>query len=126
MERDENQRPYAVRFRDVFDAKSKVQTAYEEQDPGFFVSVGISDDDKHIEISAHNHTTSEIHRIPSAAPTTPAACFSPRQAGLEYSLHDQGGVTYILTNAGGAVDFQIMTGTSGPVSYTHLTLPTKA
>ena len=120
VERDKNQRPYAVRFRDVFAAKGKVQTAYEESDPGFFVSVRISDDDKHVEISAHNHTTSEIHRIPSAAPTTPAACFSPRQAGLEYSLHDQGGVTYILTNAGGAVDFQIMTGTSGqaPADWT--------
>jgi len=61
VERDENQRPYAVRFRDVFDASAKTQTAYEESDPGFFVSVGSSDDHKYIEISAHNHTTSEIH-----------------------------------------------------------------
>jgi oligopeptidase B len=118
VERDENQRPYAVRFRDVFDASAKTQTAYTEKDPGFFVSVGSSDDEKHIEISAHNHTTGEIHRIPSAAPSTPAVCFSPRQAGIEYSLSDQGGTTYILTNAPdnqgrGAVDFQIMTGVSG-------------
>jgi len=77
------------------------------------VSVGGSDDDAFIEISAHNHTTSEIHRIPSSVPQTPPVCFTARQAGLEYSLHDQGGVTYILTNAGDAVDFQIMTGTSG-------------
>ena len=113
VERDENQRPYAVRFRDVFDAKDKVHTAYEEKDPGFFVSVGSSDDEKHIEISAHNHTTSEIHRIPSAAPQTAPVCFSKRQSGIEYSLHDTGGTTYILTNTGGAVDFQIMTGSSG-------------
>ena len=113
VERDENQRPYAVRFRDVFDADGKIHTAYEEQDPGFFVSVGSSDDDAFIEISAHNHTTSEIHRIPSNAPQSAAKCFSARQDGIEYSLHDQGGMTYILTNAGGAVDFQIMTGKSG-------------
>ncbi|MEP4051429.1 MAG: S9 family peptidase [Litorimonas sp.] len=113
VERDENQRPYAVRFRDVFDAEGKIHTAYEEQDPGFFVSVGSSDDDKYIEISAHNHTTGEIHRIPSARPQTPPVCFSARQSGIEYSLHDQGGVTYILTNAGDAVDFQVMTGVSG-------------
>ena len=113
VERDENQRPYAVRFRDVFDADGKIHTAYEEQDPGFFVSVGSSDDDAYIEISAHNHTTSEIHRIPSDAPQNAATCFSARQDGIEYSLHEQGGVTYILTNAGGAVDFQIMTGKSG-------------
>ncbi len=113
VERDENQRPYAVRFRDIFDARGKIHTAYEETDPGFFVSVSSSDDDKYIEISAHNHTTSEIHRIPSSVPQTPPVCFSPRQAGIEYSLHDQGGTTYILTNSGGAVDFQIMTGESG-------------
>jgi len=35
VERDENQRPYAVRFRDVFDPQGKIHTAYEEQDPGF-------------------------------------------------------------------------------------------
>jgi len=110
VERDENQRPYAVRFRDVFDKTSQTQTAYQEQDPGFFVSVGQSDDDKFIEISAHNHTTSEIHRIPSSAPNTAPVCFSKRQAGLEYSLHDQGGITYILTNASGAVDFCVMIG----------------
>jgi len=107
-----------VRFRDVFDARGKIHTAYEEQDPGFFVSVGVSDDDKFIEISAHNHTTSEIHRIPASVPQTPPVCFSARQTGIEYSLHDQGGVTYILTNApdsegNGAVDFQIMTGEPG-------------
>ena len=118
VERDENQRPYAVRFRDVFDDSGKIHTAYEEQDPGFFVSVGSSDDDAFIEISAHNHTTSEIHRVPSAVPQTAPICFSARQAGIEYSLHDQGGVTYILTNApdsegSGAVDFQIMTGAPG-------------
>ena len=113
VERDENQRPYAVRFRDVFDAQGKVHTAYEEQDPGFFVSVGSSDDEAYIEIIAHNHTTSEVHRIPSDVPQTPPVCFSPRQDGIEYSLHDQGGTTYILTNAGEAVDFQIVTGTSG-------------
>jgi len=96
VERDENQRPYAVRF-------GKIHTAYEEQDPGFFVSVGSSDDDKYIEISAHNHTTGEIHRVPSARPQTPPVCFSARQSGIEYSLHDQGGITYILTNAGDAV-----------------------
>jgi len=113
VERDENQRPYAVRFKDVFDARGKIHTAYEEQDPGFFVSVGSSDDERFIEISAHNHTTSEIHRIPSIDPSTPPTCFSKRQAGLEYSLHDQGGRTYILTNQGGAVDFAVMTGKAG-------------
>jgi len=108
VERDDNQRPYAVRFIDLFDKSAKVQTAYEETDPGFFVSLGQSDDRAFIEISAHNHTTSEIWRIPSASPSAKAICFAPRLAGQEYSLHDQGGNSYILTNAKGATDFAIM------------------
>ena len=113
VERDEHQRPYAVRFRNVFDPEAETHTAYEEQDPGFFVGVSSSNDHAFIEISVLNHTTNEIHRIPSGAPHTPPVCFSARQAGIEYSLHAQGGVTYILTNAGDAVDFQIMVGNSG-------------
>jgi len=113
VERDDNQRPYAVRFMDVFNSQAKVQTAYEETDPGFFVSLGQSDDRAFIEISAHNHTTSEIWRIPSTAPSSQAACFAPRLAGQEYSLHDQGGRSYILTNANGATDFAIMVAESG-------------
>ncbi|WP_418152620.1 prolyl oligopeptidase family serine peptidase [Litorimonas sp. RW-G-Af-16] len=108
VERDDNQRPYAVRFKDIFDNLGKVYTAYEEADPGFFVSVGTSDDLASIEISAHNHTTSEVWRVPAFDPTTPAQCFAPRLAGQEYSVHDQGSKSYILTNADGATDFAIM------------------
>ncbi|CAM3828597.1 S9 family peptidase [Litorimonas haliclonae] len=107
VERDDNQRPYAVFRQDIFNAESEPELIYKESDPGFFVSVGSSDDMAHIEISAHNHTTSEIWRVPANNPKAPALCFAERVEGLEYSLHDQGGRTYILTNADGAVDFQI-------------------
>ena len=107
VERDDNQRPYAVYRQDIFNAESEPELIYKESDPGFFVSVGSSDDMAHIEISAHNHTTSEIWRVPANNPKAPALCFAERVEGLEYSLHDQGGRTYILTNADGAVDFQL-------------------
>ena len=113
VERDDNQRPYAVRFVNLFEKDAKIKTAYEEKDPGFFVSLGQSDDRKYIEISAHNHTTSEIWRVPTAAPMTKAACFAPRLSGQEYSLHEQGGQFYILTNANGATDFAIMVAAHG-------------
>jgi oligopeptidase B len=108
VERDENQRPHAVMRKDIFDTEAHPVCVYKETDPGFFVSVGTSDDMKYIEISAHNHTTSEIWRIPAETPTEEAICFAKRVPGLEYSLQGQGGRTYILTNAQGAVDFQIM------------------
>ena len=108
VERDDNQRPFAVRYLNLFDKNAAVQTAYEESDPGFFVSLGQSDDRAFIEISAHNHTTSEIWRIPSSTPSATPLCFAPRLSGQEYSLHEQGGRSYILTNANGATDFAIM------------------
>ncbi|RKQ70883.1 oligopeptidase B [Litorimonas taeanensis] len=115
VERDENQRPHAVMRQDIFDDKSQAVCVYKEDNPGFFVSVGTSDDMRYIEISAHNHTTSETWRIDAAAPEKPAICFAKRTPNLEYSLQDQGGRSYVLTNAHGAVDFQIMVA-DGPSS----------
>jgi len=106
-ERDENQRPFAVYRRNIDSAHEK-SLAYQESDPGFFVSVSETDGRDFIQISAHNHTTSELWLVAADRPEQAAACFSERQAGREYSLHEQGGYFYILTNAQGAVDFQIM------------------
>ncbi len=106
VERDENQRPYAVFRRDI-DSDKKAELVYQEADPGFFVSVTESDSRAFIEISAHNHTTSEIWLIPAEKPGGKPQCFSERQNGRQYSLHEQGGYFYILTNADDAVDFQI-------------------
>ncbi|MEP1229757.1 MAG: S9 family peptidase [Litorimonas sp.] len=119
VERDDNQRPYAVRYINLFDKTAAVQTAYEESDPGFFVSLAQSDDRAFIEISAHNHTTSEIWRIPSATPTAKPICFAPRLTGQEYSLHEHGGRSYILTNANGATDFAVMSASHDNTDRQH-------
>lgn len=106
VERDENQRPHAVFARNI-DGEDPARLIYQENDPGYFVSVGESDSRDFIIISAHNHTTTELWLIPSNAPEEKPNCFSPRQTGRDYSLHEQGDYFYILTNASGAVDFQI-------------------
>ena len=108
VERDENQRPYAVFAKNIHDAEDTPRLIYKESDPGFFVSVGETDSGNFIEISAHNHTTTEIWLVPSDTPDAAPRCVSKRQAGVEYSLHDQDGYFYILTNAHGATDFAIM------------------
>lgn len=107
-ERDENQRPYAVFAKNIDNPDETPRLVYQESDPGFFVSVSESDSGNYIEISAHNHTTTEIWLVPADKPSAAPECFAPRLEGREYSLHEQGGYFYILTNAAGAVDFQIM------------------
>ena len=104
---DENQRPHAVFAKRAFE-DAPARLVYRELDPGFFVGVSESDSGRFIEIDAHNHTTTEIWRVDSHAPDGPALCFAPREDGVEYSLHEQGNSTFVLTNWDGAVDFQIM------------------
>ena len=108
VERDENQRPYAVFAKDVHKAGSKARLIYKETDPGFFVSIGESESGRYLEISAHNHITSEVHRLRADAPGSEPSCVSPREDRREYSLHETGDDLYVLTNTGGATDFQIM------------------
>jgi len=90
VERDENQRPYAVFAKDVHDASASPRLIYKETDPGFFVSVGESESGRYIEISAHNHITSEVHRLRADTPSSNPACVSPREENREYSLHETG------------------------------------
>ena len=106
VERDENQRPASVHAKHL--DKDNIHQIYKESDPGFFVSIGESDSGEFLQISAHNHTTSELRLIPASKPLTDPNCFATRQAGLEYSVHEQGDYFYVLTNVNGAVDFQIM------------------
>jgi len=109
IERDENQRPCFVYAKDAFDTQTPPRLVYKEEDPAFFVSVGESDTGRFIEISVHNHTTSEIWLIPSDSPSQGPVCFAPRLEGCEYSLCDHDDQFFILTNYMNAVDFQIMT-----------------
>lgn len=108
VERDENQRPYAVFAQDIHDTQAQPSLIFKETDPGFFVSVGESESGRYIEISAHNHVTSEVHRLLADGTTDVPVCISTRQDGREYSLHESGEFAYVLTNADGATDFQIM------------------
>ncbi len=116
VERDENQRPDSVYCQNIFDPQSQAKCIYKENDPGFFVSISESETGQFLEISAHNHTTSEIHLVPRNAPLTPPQCVTSRQDGIEYSVHEHGSDFYILTNAHGATEFQIM---KCPQNVTH-------
>jgi oligopeptidase B len=80
---------------------------FEESDPGFFVGVGETLSRAFIVIDVHDHQTSEVWLVgrDGAAPRLVAA----RLAEREYDVEERGGLLYILTNAGGAEDFKIVT-----------------
>ena len=106
---DENQRPYQVRRHRMGSAPGGDPVVYEESDPGFFVDLGESESRRFVMISAHDHTTSEVHLIEAAAPESEPRLVAARERGIEYDVALRGDRLFILTNAGGATDFKIMT-----------------
>ena len=107
---DENHRPYQVRRHRVGDgADDDDPVVYEESDPGFFVGLDKSESGRFVAISAHDHTTSEVHLIEADRPETPPRLVAARERGVEYGVAHRGGLLYILTNADEAVDFKIVT-----------------
>ena len=106
---DQNHRPYQVRRHRVGSAAGPDPVVYEEYDPGFFLRIGESECRRFIMISAHDHTTSEVHLIEAAAPERAPRLIAARERGIEYDIALRGDRLYILTNADGATDFKIMT-----------------
>lgn len=104
--RDDNGRSKRVYRQDRDSDQSEL--IYEEEDDGFFVNVGKTAGDSYVVISTSGHTTSEIRLINADAPESDAILVSARETDVEYSLTETGSGFYILTNLGGAVDFQVM------------------
>ena len=106
---DENHRPWQVRRHRVGSAAGADPVVYEESDSGFFVGLDKSESGRFVMITAHDHTTSEVRLIEAAAPESAPRLVAARERGIEYEVAHCGGLLYILTNAGGATDFKIVT-----------------
>ena len=105
---DRNHRPCKV-FRHVLGtSQSDDLLVYEEQDSGFFVSLGTTDDRRFIVIATGDHVTSEAWLIDSSNPTADPVLVAARQPGVEYTVNGQGDNLVILTNADGAEDFKVV------------------
>lgn len=95
---DKSHRPSTVwRHRLGTDAADDV-LVYEEADPGFFLSVGTTQDEHFILISAGNNETSEARLIPADAPETSPRVVDPRKTGRLYDVEHAHGLLYILTD----------------------------
>jgi len=105
---DDNHRPWRVYRHALGTPQTADELVYEEKDAGFFVGVGKVLSGKYIVISAHDHQTSELWLIDAHRPGKPQLV-AGRETGREYSLDERQGELFILTNAGGAEDFKIVT-----------------
>ncbi|WEJ32396.1 S9 family peptidase [Devosia sp. SD17-2] len=107
-EYDDNHRPYRIRRHTIGTAQDADPIIYEEKDPGFFVGVGKTQNDKFIVIDAHDHQTSEVWLIDAETGGEPRLV-APRLVDREYDVEERDGLLYMRTNVDGAEDYKIVT-----------------
>jgi len=104
--RDDNGRPKRL-YRYRLDTNEN-ELLYEEADDGFFMTVSLSETRDHVVLLISDHTSTEIHLIDAHDPSAKPVRVEPQRTDVEYYLSEGADAFYVLTNAGGAVDFQIM------------------
>ena len=106
---DSNHRPDKVYRHTLNTSTDDDGLVYEEKDAGFFVGLDRTESNRFIVISAHDHTTTEIHFLDAYQPQQTTQLFQARSTDIEYSISDHGSQWYITTNADDCKDFKIMT-----------------
>ena len=106
---DDNHRPCRIYRHVVGTPQSEDVLVFEEKDPGFFLGVGQTQSSRYILIDSHDHETSEVHLLDAEDPTGAHRLIAERVTAEEYSVDHNGDTLYILTNAGGAEDYKIVT-----------------
>ncbi len=105
---DDNHRPWRVYRHRLGGDPAQDELVYQEQDPGFFVSLDKTESGRFVVILAHDHTTSEAWLIAADDPASQARLVAARERDVEYHVLHHGGRLLILTNADGAEDFKVV------------------
>ncbi|MFI0847697.1 S9 family peptidase [Mesorhizobium sp. IMUNJ 23232] len=106
---DPNHRPSKIFYHSLGTDTADDRLVFEETDPGFFMGVGGTRDNRWVMIGINDHETSEYRIIDAATPDAQPRLVAAREAGLQYDLEEGGDIFFVLTNADGAKDFKIMT-----------------
>lgn len=106
---DDNHRPMQVWLHRLGTKQADDKLIFEEQDSGWFTHIHESASGRFCVIAGGDHETSEQQLIDLAAPDAPPRLVAKREEGVQYSLADRGDELFILTNAGSAIDFKIVT-----------------
>ncbi len=81
---------------------------YEQEDPGYFLGLGETQDERYLLLSVHDHETAEISLIDARAPASPPRLVAARESEHDYSVDHHDGRLIILTNSDGAEDYRIV------------------
>ena len=104
---DDEHRPRKL-LSHAIGANGSDELIHEQNDPGFFLGIGTTQDRRYLLLSVHDHETAEISLIDAADPSAPPLLVAPRKAEHDYSVDHHDGRLIILTNSGGAEDYRIV------------------
>ena len=91
---------------------------YEESDPTFSVSIGLSKSRKLALVNINEERTSEFRYLPIDQPTAELKVIEPRRRGVIYDIDHVGDQFFIRTNLG-APDFRLMSAPQGTPTAPH-------
>ena len=108
---DRQQRPMQVWRHAIGTPTSEDVLVFQERDPVFEVSVGVTQSGRYVLIETHAHDESEIWIADAAEPEKPAVCVAPRKSGhscsVDHFIGPDGDCLVIATNSGGAEDYRL-------------------
>ena len=105
---DAEHRPRTVKRHRLGDDPAYDQVVYHEPDPGFFVGLSRTESGRFVIIDAHDHETSEVRLLETAAPESEPIVVAARQTQVEYDVSHRGDDLIIKTNADGAEDYSMV------------------
>ncbi len=98
VELNDNLRPYRVRRHRLGQSPADDPIVYEEDDPAFFVSLGLTQSRRFVIIGTGSHVTREIRLIETAHPMDPPILVARRRDGHRYSVEHAADRLWIRTN----------------------------
>lgn len=104
---DARQRPMQAWRHKIGTRMADDVLVFQEKDPVFEVSVGVTQSGAYVLVETHAHDSSEIWLIDAAAPESPLRLVAPREVGHDYVVDHAGDRLIITTNSAGAADFRI-------------------
>lgn len=106
---DADHRPSQVKRHRLGAPTESDELLHDEADAGMFVDIDKTQSGRFLLITIGDHETSETRILDLDRPEAQPVLVAERQPGRQYSLEHHGDVFAILTNAGGAEDFKIVT-----------------
>ena len=106
---DDDHRPSRVKRHRLGTSAEADELLLDEADAGMFVDIDKTQSGRFLLITIGDHETSETRILDLDRPDAQPVLVAKREPGRQYSLEHHGDVFVILTNAGGAEDFKIVT-----------------